>query len=143
MCLFVPTSTDNYDLQGPTGPALGSTVDLNPVDITASRAITGADFGTGIIRLNSAAVIALTLPTVAAMGLAATAGKVRTMIFECIGAGVPTFAGATASTVINGTAGTTTVLPQSVAGVGGAAPTQYQYVVLTQTAVGSDTWSLQ
>ena len=82
--------------------------DLNGTDITATRAIVAGDFGTGIIRLNAAGVIALTLPTVAAMALAATPGKVRTLMFHVIGAGIPTFAGVTASTSLNGVAGATT-----------------------------------
>lgn len=137
VCLLVPTNTDVYDLQGPTGPVVGASIDLNPVDIAATRALTAADFGTGIVRLNSSSsAIALTLPTVAAMALSATAGKVRTIIFEVIGTIIPTFAGATASTSINGVAGATTVLPL------GGAPVQYGLYMLTQTAVGSDSWSL-
>ena len=101
-----------------------------------SRAIAAADFGAGILRLNSAAVIAVTLPTVAAMALAVTAGQIRMLAFEVLGGGVPTFAGATASTIINGTAGPATVLP-----LGGAPVTNGLYL-LSQQAVGSDTWTL-
>lgn len=111
-------------------------VSVNPTDITASRAITAADFAGGILRINSAGVVAITLPTVAAMGLAATAGQVRVIAFEVLGGGIPTFAGATASTTINGTAGPTTVLPL------GGAPVTNGFYVLTQQAVGADTWSL-
>jgi hypothetical protein len=112
------------------------TVALNPVDITASRALVAADFGTGIVRINSASVVAITLPTVATMALAATPGKVRTMAFQIEGAGIPTFAGATGSTTINGIAGPTVSAPVS------GAPVRYQYVVLTQRAVGSNDWTL-
>lgn len=117
-------------------PSTPGTVALNPTDITASRAIALADFGSGLMSINAAGVVAITLPTVAALALPATPGKVRVMAFLIENAGIPTFAGATASTTINGVAGPTTVLP-----VGGA-PKQWQIVVLTQTGVGSDSWSL-
>lgn len=109
---------------------------LNPTAVTVSRAITAADFGAGILPINAAGVVAITMPTVAAMGVAATAGSVRMLAVEVLGGGIPTFAGATASTIINGTAGPTTVLP-----LGGAPVTNGIYV-LTQQAVGSDAWSL-
>ena len=129
-----------YRWNGSAFVAIGATTaglaTLNPTDITVSRAIAAADFGTGILRINSAAVVAITLPTVAAMALAATAGQVRMLAVEVLGGGIPTFAGATASTTINGTAGPTTVLP-----LGGAPVTNGIYV-LTQQAVGSDAWSL-
>jgi len=115
---------------------VAGTVAQNAVDITASRALVAADFGTGVMRINSSGVVAITVPTVATMGLAATSGRLRVMAFECFGSGIPTFAGATSSTSINGTAGTTTVLPL------GGAPVRYKFVVLTQLAPGSDAWSL-
>jgi hypothetical protein len=118
------------------GGVVPGTVPLNAVDIAGNRAFAAADFGTGLLRVNAAGVVAITVPTVAVMGLAATPGKIRVIAFIIFGAGIPTFAGATAATTINGTAGATTVLP-----VGGA-PKQYQIVVLTQTAVGADAWSL-
>lgn len=133
---LVPVGTDIYNLTGPFGTLPGSTLDLNGTSITSTRAIAASDFGTGIVVLNSGSVIALTLPTVASMSLAATTGRVRQIIFYVAGAGIPTFAGATSSTSINGTAGTSTVLPL------GGAPVQYGYYVLVQTAVGADTWSL-
>lgn len=115
---------------------------LDGTDITASRDLTAADFDGAVMSINAAGVVAITVPTVAAMSLAATSGNVRTIAFFVEGAGIPTFAGATASTSINGTAGTTTVLPGSSAGVGGAAPVRYQFYILTQTTVGGDGWSL-
>lgn len=117
--------------------AIAGLASLNAADITSSRALASTDFGTGIIRLNAAGVIAITVPTVASMGLAATAGKLRVIAFEVLGGGIPTFAGATSSTSINGTAGTTTVLPL------GGAPVTFQVLVLMQTAAGADTWTLQ
>lgn len=121
---------------GSGGSTTAGLVTINPADITASRAITAADFAGGILRINSAGVVAITLPTVAAMALAATAGQARILAFEVLGGGIPTFAGATASTTINGTAGPTTVLPL------GGAPVTNGFYVLTQQAVGADTWSL-
>ena len=115
---------------------VAGTVAQNAVDITASRALVAADFGTGVMRINASGVVAITVPTVATMGLAATSGRLRVMAFECFGSGIPTFAGATSSTSINGTAGTTTVLPL------GGAPVRYKFVVLTQLAPGADAWSL-
>ena len=115
---------------------VAGTVAQNAVDITASRALVAADFGTGVMRINASGVVAITVPTVVTMGLAATSGRLRVMAFECFGSGIPTFAGATSSTSINGTAGTTTVLPL------GGAPVRYKFVVLTQLAPGADAWSL-
>ena len=115
---------------------VAGTVAQNAVDITASRTLVAADFGTGVMRINASGVVAITVPTVATMGLAATSGRLRVMAFECFGSGIPTFAGATSSTSINGTAGTTTVLPL------GGAPVRYKFVVLTQLAPGADAWSL-
>jgi hypothetical protein len=109
-------------------------VPLNPVDWSVNHTIALADWGTGVIRITSA--IAITLPTVATMGLPATPGKLRTMAFMIYGAGVPTFAGA-AGVTINGVAGTTITAPL------GGAPRQYQYLVLTQMGVGSNSWTLQ
>jgi hypothetical protein len=116
-------------------PARGQ-LPINATDITASRALTAADFGTGIIRINSAGVVAITVPTLAAMGLPLTPGFVRTIAFEIVGVGIPTFAGATASTSINAVNGPTTVLPVN------GAPKQHQYVVLSQRASGADAWLL-
>jgi hypothetical protein len=73
-------------------------VGLDGTDITASRALTSADFAGSILSINAAGVVAITVPTVSAMSLAATAGKVRACLFYVEGAGIPTFAGATAST---------------------------------------------
>jgi hypothetical protein len=109
---------------------------INPVDITASRALTAADFGTGIIRINAGAAIAITVPTLAVMGLPLATGLVRIIAFQIEGAGIPTFAGATGATSINGTAGPTLVPPIS------GAPVRYQYVVLSQAASGSNSWLL-
>ena len=116
--------------------SIPGTVGLFNTDYTNARVIAAADFGSGVIRLNSGSAFAVTLPTLATMSLAATPGLLRSITFLIVGAGIPTFAGTTASTTINGTAGTATVLP-----VGGA-PVQYQFVTLTQTAVGSDAWVL-
>lgn len=124
------------DFRGGTGSTTAGLATLNPTAVTVSRAIVAADFGAGILTTNSASVVAITLPTVAAMAVVATAGQVRMLAFEVLGGGIPTFAGATASTTINGTAGPTTVLP-----LGGAPVTNGIYV-LTQQAVGSDAWSL-
>ena len=74
----------------------------------------------------------MTLPTVASMGLA---GSGNVMPIQMMGTGVPTFAGATSSTTINGVAGTTTVLPTS------GAPVQYGILLLTQIG-SSDAWVL-
>lgn len=112
-------------------------LDVNATDVTATRALAASDFSTGVLRINSASVVALTLPTVAALALIATPGKTRTLVFQVIGAGIPTFAGATASTSINGVAGTTTVLPVS------GAPLRYGHYVLKQLSVGADAWSLE
>ena len=106
-------------------------------DVTATRAIAASDFGAGIMPINAAGVVALTLPTVASMDLT---GSGNVLPIQVMGTGIPTFAGATASTTINGVAGMTTVLPGSVDGVGGAAPIKYQIYVFTQ--VGStDNWT--
>jgi hypothetical protein len=121
---------------GALAPPVPGQLTISPTDITASRALTAADFGVGIIRVNAGAAIALTLPTLAAMGLPLTPGKVRTIAFEIIGAGIPTWAGATAATSINGVNGPTVAQP--VAGT----PLQYQYVVLSQAASGADAWLL-
>lgn len=110
---------------------------LNGTDITVTRALALADFGAGLIRLNAAGVIALTLPTVAALALPATPGAVRKLRFLVAGAGIPTFAGATAGTSINGVAGATTVLPL------GGAPVSGGIYTLTQRSVGADVWTLQ
>ena len=112
-------------------------LDVNGTDITATRAIAESDFGAGVLRINAAGVVALTLPTVASLAFTATPGKVRVLLLQVIGAGIPTFAGATASTTINGVAGPTTVLP-----VGGA-PVRYGHYVLTQLSAGADAWSLE
>ena len=112
-------------------------ISQNPTDITASRLLVAGDFGTGILRINSASAVALTLPTVAAMGLPATPNKLRTIAFEIFGAGLPTFAGSTAATSVNGVAGPSVGLPL------GGTPKRYQFLVLTQLAPGSDAWSLQ
>jgi hypothetical protein len=121
---------------GALAPPVPGQLTINGTDITASRALTAADFGSGIIRINAAGVVAITVPTLAAMGLALTPGKVRTIAFQIQGAGIPTFAGATASTSINGFNGPTVAQP--VAGT----PLQYQYVVLSQAASGADAWLL-
>jgi hypothetical protein len=123
------------EIAGIAGPVAGQ-ITINPTDITASRALTAADFGSGVIRINAAAAIAITVPTLAAMGLPLTPGKVRTIAFQIEGAGIPTFAGATAATSLNGVAGTTIVPPIS------GAPVRYQYVVLSQSASGADSWLL-
>lgn len=106
-------------------------------DVTSSRDLASTDFDGRILRINSGSVVAITVPTVSAMSLTATAGQLRATAFEIVGAGIPTFAGKTASTTINGTAGTTTVLPL------GGAPVRYGHYVLTQLAVGGDDWSLE
>ncbi len=111
-------------------------VGVGGTDITASRALTSADFDGTVRRINSASVVAVTVPTVASMTLPATTGQLRAVAFQVTGAGIPTFSGATSSTTINGTAGTTTVFP-----IGGA-PVRYGFYVLTQLAVGGDDWSL-
>ena len=121
---------------GALAPPVPGQLTINGTDITTSRALTAADFGTGIIRVNAAGVVAITVPTLAAMGLPLTPGKVRTIAFQLQGAGIPTWAGATASTSINGIAGPTVSAP--VAGT----PLQRQYVVLSQAASGSDAWLL-
>jgi len=118
-----------------TGTVAG-TAAVKSASITSSRALTSADFEVGIVTIDSSSVVAITVPTIATLGLAATAGRVRTIAFLVAGTGIPTFAGATSSTSINGQAGTTTKLP-----IGGA-PVQYQYVVLTQVSAGSNTWTL-
>lgn len=118
------------------GGSIPGTSYQNAADIAGSQAITAAMFGTGIIRINTASVAAITLPTIAAMGLAATPGRVRIMAFELYGSGIPTFAGATSATSINGVVGPTVVTPLN------GAPLRYQFVVLTQLAPGSDAWSL-
>lgn len=139
---IVPIGTDIYILTGPFGSLPGSVLDLNPTDITATRALTSADFDLGILRINSAGVSAITIPTVAAMSLSATTGRVRRLAFMVVGAGTPTFAGATSSTSLNSTAGTATVLPGSNAGVGGTAIGTHGLILLIQEAVGSNNWSL-
>lgn len=116
------------------GPLLAS---VNPVDVTASRALTAADFGFDILRVNAAGVVALTLPTMAALALAATPGQVRALVIENVGAGIPTFAGATSSTTINAVAGPTTVLPL------GGAPVTGGYYALVEKAVAGNDWTLQ
>lgn len=108
----------------------------NPTQITATRALTAADFGQGVITINAAGVVAITVPTLAAMGLSSLPGKTRYIAFRVLGGGIPTFAGATSSSTINGTVGPTTVTP-----VGGA-PVTYDIVMLEQTAPNSDTWAL-
>lgn len=126
-------------------PSLVGSVPMG-TDITASRALIAADFLAGVIRLNHATVvIAIAVPTVASMGLPATPGRVHTLTFLVEGAAIPTFAGATASTTINGTAGTTTVFPGSWAGTGGAAPARGNVVTLMQRVAGGagDDWILQ
>ena len=111
--------------------------DLNATDVISSRAIALADFSSGVLRVNSAIAVAITLPTVASLALVSTPGKVRSLVFQVIGLGIPTFAGATAGTSINGIAGPTTVLPAR------GAPVQYGHNTLTQLSVGSDLWSLE
>lgn len=126
----------NSSWQSQTQTNIG-TMPLNGTDITASRALTAADFIGGMIRLNHATVaIAITVPTVAAMSLPATTGRVRTLTFLVEGAAIPTFAGATASTTLNGVAGTTTVTPIS------GTPVRYGTVTLMQRAVGGNDWVL-
>ena len=115
---------------------VAGTVAQNPVDITTSKALVAGDFGTGVLRVNSSSVVAITVPTVAALGLAATAGRIRVVPFELYGTGIPTFAGLNSSTTINGTAGPSTAVP-----LGGTAR-RYQFLVLSQLAPGSDAWSL-
>ena len=122
---------------GGGGNAVIGLVGLNVTDITASRNLAATDFNGSVTRINSAGVIAITVPLVATMALTATAGQLRVIAFEVLGGGIPTFAGSTAGTSINGTAGTSTVLPL------GGNPVTYGIYVLTQTAVGADTWSLQ
>lgn len=139
---IVPIGTDTYVITGPLGSLPGSVLDLNLTDITGSRAITAADFDTGILRINAAGVVAITVPTVAAMSLSATPGRVRRLIFFVAGAGTPTFAGATSSTSLNGTAGASTALPGSNAGVGGNAIGTHGFILLIQESVGSNNWSL-
>ena len=121
---------------GALAPPVPGQLTINGTDITASRALTAADFGTGIIRINAGAAVNITVPTLAAMGLALTPGKIRTIAFEFIGVGTPTWAGATSGTSINGVVGPTVAQP--VAGT----PLHYQYVVLSQAASGSDAWLL-
>lgn len=113
-------------------------VGINATEITVSRDLTAADFDAGpVFVINAAGVVAITVPTVAAMALPSTTGQIRYIAFYVKGAGIPTFAGKTGSTILNGTAGTTTVLPL------GGAPVRYGHYVLTQAEAGSDSWSLE
>lgn len=116
------------------GPLLAA---ASASDITATRALTAADFGFDVVTINAAGVVAITVPTIAALALASTPGKLRALVFRVTGGGIPTFAGATASTTINGTAGPTTALPL------GGAPVTNGYYVLVQQAVGGNAWTLQ
>jgi hypothetical protein len=115
----------------------GGTIGVQAAEATASRALVADDFADKVLSINSAGVVALTVPTVALLGLSATPGCLRVAAFQVTGAGIPTFAGATAATTINGTAGTSTVLPL------GGAPVQYGHYTLTQLAVGGNDWSLE
>lgn len=128
-------TTAYADTLGATKGSLGL-IGANGTDVTSSRDLTSADFVGTVLRINAAGSVAITVPTVAAMSLAATSGQLRVIAFEVVAAGIPTFAGKTASTTINGTAGTSTVLPL------GGAPVQYGFYVLTQLAVGGNDWSL-
>jgi hypothetical protein len=112
-------------------------IGIDGTEITSSRDLVSADFDGSIQVINSASVVAITVPTVATMALTSTPGQVRVIAFYVKGAGIPTFAGKTASTILNGTAGATTVLPL------GGAPVRYGHYVLTQADVGSDSWSLE
>ena len=119
-----------------TAPVPG-TVAVNATDITANKTIAATDFGTGVLRINptpASTVINITVPTVASMFLPASPGRLRAMAFEVLSTGVPTFTGS-AGVTING------VLAGAALPLGGA-PKRYQFLVLTQTAVGSDVWSL-
>lgn len=117
------------------GPLLAS---VNPSDITASRALTAVDFTFDVVRINAAGVVAITIPTIAAMtSLAGSPGQIRALVFQVLGGGVPTFAGATAATTINNTAGPTTVLPL------GGTPVTNGFYVLIQQSVGGNAWTLQ
>lgn len=101
-------------------------------DIAASRSLTAADFDGNIRRVTAAA--AITVPTIATMGLTATPNQLRTIGFLALS--TPTFE-AGAGVTINGTAGPAAVLP-----VNGSALV-YGFYTLTQTAVGANTWALQ
>jgi hypothetical protein len=101
--------------------------------ISSSRALTGEDFAYDVIPVTAAA--AITVPTVASLGLS-SATKLLRLQFNIQTAGSVTFAGATSSTSLNGTAGTTTVTPAS------GAVTNLVPVVLEQLAVGGDAWIL-
>lgn len=125
----------NTAVAGGVGGGAGPNLTLNPTQITASRALTAADFTGGILVINAAGVVAITVPTLAVLGLS-TAFQ-WTAAFRNIGAGIPTFAGATAGTSINGVAGTTTVLPL------GGAPVQNGDYLLGTLGVGTDTWNLE
>ena len=112
-------------------------VAVDTVDTTASRDLTATDFGSGIIRLNSSGVIAVTVPTLVAMGLAPVAGSLYIAAFEVVGGGIPTFAGKTAATTVNGVAGPIPVNPLF------GAPVTYGIYILMQTGNSDDDWSLQ
>lgn len=106
---------------------------VQTADITSGRAFTAADFLSsrgGILQINSGSVLAFTMPTVASMSLA---GSGNILMLKVKGAGIPTVAGATSSTTVNGVVGTSTVNP-----AGGAA-VQYGTYIIEQVGT-SDVW---
>lgn len=134
MTLVYSLTGSGYQVD-PIIPAAGgaSGVVSRAADVVAARAFAKSDFGVGIVPINSASILAFTLPTVASMGLT---GSGNVLFLQVMGTGIPTVAGATSSTTINGTAGTATVNPLS------GAPVQYGIYVLTQ--IGStDGWTFE
>lgn len=69
---------------------------FNSVAVTASRDIATTDIGK-VLEINSAGVVALTLPTASAMSLG---GQQNVFAMRQIGVGIPTFAAKTGSTTI-------------------------------------------
>ena len=128
-----------YRWNGSAFVAIGSgattgLVSVNPAaDITANYTLVAADFGAGLRRVNSATPVVITVPSIAVLGLAATAGQERIAMFDNVGAGALTFAGAAAGQIINGTAGPTAAALSTA---------QFTQALLKQQAVGSDAWSL-
>jgi hypothetical protein len=105
-------------------------------DIVGTRSLAASDFDGSIRRINGSGTITVTLPTIASMGLSATAGKLRTIGFLNLGLGTLVFAAASGVT-INATSGPATVNPL------GGAPVAYGFYTLTQLSVGGNAWSLQ
>lgn len=122
---------------GPLGTALAAKGDKGKVtraaDVTASRDIAAADFTAGIMPVNAAGAVALTLPTAAAMTLA---GSGNVLAIQLMGAGTVTIAGKTSSTTINGVAGPTVVAPADGALV------RYGSPALLMQIGSTDAWTL-